>query len=334
MFPDEEFSFNQHCSPYSMANGYGKATAYVNGLSVDTVAGGICQASSTLYWASLKANLATLERNAHRYEPSYIKGGLDATVYGNYGSDGSLDFRFKNTTAHPIKVEEYVDSKNYIHAVIRGTDETGIHGEPYSTNRVVTQAYKTIYQANSSIPQGTTKRDKERTGYTGANIDTYQKLVDRDGNTVSETKLYTSKYHVRDEVIYFNPADLQLWGIDPVTGIRNPAKAVTPTPAAESAQPALEPTTAPVNPEPTTGGEITAPVVTTAPTPAETVAPVETCAPESVQPSEEPVTPPEEEPLLPQAAATKPPMEYYLPVQPTPAPVPESVPEAPGSLGE
>lgn len=220
VFPGEEFSFNQTCSPYAESNGYGKATAYVNGLSKDTVAGGICQASSTLYWATLKANLRTVERNAHRYEPSYIKGGLDATVYGDYGESGGLDFRFINNTQHPIKLEGYMDANRYLHMTIKGTDTTGIHGEPYSTNRVVTQAYQTVYEADASVPRGIIKKDAERTGYTAVNIDTYQKLVDASGNTVSENKLYTSKYKVRNEVLLYNPVDAETWGIDPVTGIR------------------------------------------------------------------------------------------------------------------
>ena len=256
LFPGEEFSFNQVCSPYSMSNGYGKATAYVNGLSKDTVAGGICQASSTLYWAMLKANLETVERWAHRYEPSYIKGGLDATVYGGYGESGSLDFRFINNTDHPIKLEGYVDSKNYLHMTIYGTNTSGIHGEPYSTNRVVTQYAQTVYEADSSIPAGTTRKDSERTAYNAVNIDTYQQLVDDSGNVVSTQYLYRSSYKVRNAVILYNPGDTALWGIDPSTGLK---------------------TMAPITPPPE-GSEV--PVETTAPIesriPAESQAPVET----------------------------------------------------------
>ncbi len=229
LFPGEEFSFNQACSPYSMANGYGKATAYVNGLSKDTVAGGICQASSTLYWASLMANMETVERYAHRYEPSYVKGGLDATVYGDYGEEGSLDFRFKNSTEHPVKLEAYMDNKNYLYVNIYGTDTTGVHGEPYSTNRVLLQAYQTIYEPNDTIPQGTTRKDPERTGYNAVSWDTYQKLVDAEGNVVSETKLYTSKYKVRNAVVLYNPVDIALWGIDPNTGLQTLDPVVPPT---------------------------------------------------------------------------------------------------------
>ncbi len=228
VFPGEEFSFNALCSPYTASNGYGKAGAYVNGKTEDTVAGGICQASSTLYWATLKANLKTVERWAHSYEPSYVNGGLDATVYGDYGASGSLDFRFRNNTDYPIKIKAYVDDSNYVRVSIYGTDTTGIHGEPYSTNRVVTQYAQTVYEPNGSIPQGTTQKDPERTAYNAVSIETYQKLVDAQGNVISTQRLYQTKYRLRNAVVFYNPADAALWGIDPSTGLKTLEPVVGP----------------------------------------------------------------------------------------------------------
>lgn len=305
LMPGEEFSFNKVCSPYTVDNGYGKATAYVNGLSKDTVAGGICQASSTLYWASLKANLETVERYAHRYEPAYVNGGLDATVYGDYEEEGSLDFRFTNSTDHPIKIEGYMDDKRYLHMAIYGTDTTGIHGEPYSTNRVVTQPYQTLYEANDTVPQGTTRKDSERTGYNGVSWETYQKLVDAEGNTISTTLLYKTKYYVRNEVLLYNPADAEMWGIDPATGIRT------------------EPVVAPVESEPP---------VTETPAPSEPV--VE--PPVSTQPGDV-VLPPDGGQILPpegsgQAPESEPPAQQETPPTQDPAPSQEPAPTPGGDL--
>lgn len=301
VYPGEEFSFNQICSPYTVDNGYGKATAYVNGLSKDTVAGGICQASSTLYWATLKANLETVERSAHRYEPSYIRGGLDATVYGDYGDEGGLDFRFKNTSEQPIKLEAYMDEKNNLHVLIHGTDATGVHGEPYSANRVVTAPYKTIYEARTTIPQGTTKKDPERTGYNGVSIETYQKLVDAEGKVVEEKLLYKTRYFSRNEVIFFNPADIWSLNIDPVTGEKLETQApATEAPTEENPEEAGNQPTAPVE---------SAPAVTGEPGP-ETPPAVESYAPGLLTPPPEPI----------------------LPSQPTPAPYDPNEPMLPPGL--
>lgn len=304
VFPGDTFSFNAVCSPYSTSNGYGKAGAYVNGKTVDTTAGGICQASSTLYWSTLKANLETVERHAHRYEPNYIKGGLDATVYGDAGTSGSLDFQFKNNTDYPVKIEAYVDSDNYVRVAVYGTDATGIHGEPYSTNRVVTQYAQTTYEANPAVAQGTTQKDPERTAYNAVSIETYQQLVDASGNVISTNYLYKTNYKLRDAVIFYNPADAALWGIDPATGLKT-LTPVTPTP--DVADPA----------ESTAPTESGAPVVSG--DPAQTSSPAETGA----------VTPPVVESRPPEETA-QPPVESQAPAaEPSAAPTPTPDPDAP-----
>jgi len=202
LLPGEEFSYNSVCEPYTEANGYGKAGAYVNGATVDTVAGRICQFSSTLYWATLRANLEVTERHNHAYYPTYIAGGLDATVYG-----GGDDYRFVNNTEYPIKLETYVDDPKNVHVKIYGTNTTGIRGEPYATNKVITKYAKTVYEANSSVPRGTLKRDPTRTAYNGVSIEAYQQLIDADGNIISTELLHKDNYRVRNAVIFYNPAD-------------------------------------------------------------------------------------------------------------------------------
>lgn len=277
LFPGEEFSYNALCGPYETSKGYGKAGAYVNGKTVDTTAGGICQLSSTLHWATLKGNLEITERHCHRYEPSYIPGGLDATVYGN-----SLDYRFKNTTEYPVKVEAYVDSKNYVHVNLYGTNTSGIHGEPYHTNRTVTQYAQTVYEPSAEIPQGTTRKDPERTAYNAVTMETYQKLVDANGKTVDTIFLHKDSYKLRNAVILYNPADAALWGIDPSTGLKT-LTPVTPTPAAT--QPPAD------TPAPT---ESQAPAVTAAPTAEPTVpVPGETQTPAPTADPNDPLLPPE-----------------------------------------
>ncbi len=60
--PGEVFSFNGVVGQRTTAKGYGEAPAYISGEIVDTVGGGICQVSSTLYWCTLKAELEVVMR--------------------------------------------------------------------------------------------------------------------------------------------------------------------------------------------------------------------------------------------------------------------------------
>jgi len=271
LLPGEEFSYNGTCEPYTESNGYGRATAYVGGKSVDTVAGGICQLSSTLYWATLKANLKVTERHCHMYFPSYIAGGLDATVYG-----GGADYKFVNDTEYPIKLETYVDKSNYVHVAIYGTNLTGIHGEPYSTNKIITKYAVTVYEPNASIPVGTTQRDSTRTAYNAASIEAYQKLVDANGNVISTTFLHKDNYRGRNAVIWYNPADAGRWGIDTSTGLQTLTPVVPPSELpAESADPNLTDPTATTSPAPTDPVVTPPPAVVTDPPAVVTPPPVE-----------------------------------------------------------
>ena len=74
------FSYNEALGERTADKGYREAPAYIAGETVDTVGGGICQTSSTLYAACLLANLEIVSRTAHRYVCSYIPHGMDATV--------------------------------------------------------------------------------------------------------------------------------------------------------------------------------------------------------------------------------------------------------------
>jgi len=319
LLPGEEFSYNGACEPYTEANGYGKAGAYINGHTVDTVAGGICQLSSTLYWATLKANLKITERHNHAYYPSYISGGLDATVYG-----GGANYRFVNNTDYPVKLEAYVDSSRYVHTILYGTNLTGIHGEPYATNKVITRKATTVYEADSSIPRGTTKKDSTRTAYDGATIEAYQKLVDADGNTVSVTLLHKDTYRHRDAVILYNPADAgNIPGNSSSQSTPSDKPSATPTPeATPTPSPTPEPTeTLPIPIEnipgmiPTTDPNFQPPMQLTQPTE----------QPYSIQDPSIPITAPSTEAPLQLTQPTEEPI--YTNPEPVYTPEPAYIPE-------
>ena len=114
--PGETFSYNAALGERTEKKGYKPAGAYVAGKTVQTVGGGICQVSSTLYYACLKADLQIVERTAHGYTVSYMPYGMDATV-----SWGSLDYKFKNNTEYPIRIEAWV-SGGQVHVKLIGTD--------------------------------------------------------------------------------------------------------------------------------------------------------------------------------------------------------------------
>ena len=57
LYPGEQFSVYEAVNPFSAENGYELAGSYENGTTVQTYGGGICQVSSTLYNAVIRAEM-------------------------------------------------------------------------------------------------------------------------------------------------------------------------------------------------------------------------------------------------------------------------------------
>ncbi len=97
--PGQEISFNETVGERTAAKGYQGAAAYNNGEVVEEIGGGVCQVSTTLYNAVLKAGLKISVRRSHTFEPSYVTPGQDATV-----SWGGPDFKFINSSSTPVGI--------------------------------------------------------------------------------------------------------------------------------------------------------------------------------------------------------------------------------------
>ena len=95
VWPGETVSFFDTCGPCGAAEGY-LIAGVVGGSGYG---GGICQASTTLYGAVVRAGLTIVERQNHTTPSTYVPIGQDAMV--NWGSS---DFRFRNDWDFPVKI--------------------------------------------------------------------------------------------------------------------------------------------------------------------------------------------------------------------------------------
>ncbi len=87
LYPGDEFSAYEAVSPFSQANGYYMAASYLNGQVVDSLGGGICQVSTTLYNAVLRAELEVTERYNHSMIVTYVDPSADAAIAESSGKD-------------------------------------------------------------------------------------------------------------------------------------------------------------------------------------------------------------------------------------------------------
>jgi vancomycin resistance protein YoaR len=117
ILPGETFSFNQATGQRTEAKGYKPAAAIAGGETFDEIGGGVCQTSTTLFNAVVRANLKIVERDPHAWPSTYVPKGEDATV--NWPN---LDFRFRNDTDQPIQLHAWCEG-DFLHTELRTTRE-------------------------------------------------------------------------------------------------------------------------------------------------------------------------------------------------------------------
>ena len=190
--PGETFSFNKVVGERTAKNGFKEALIY-NGGEVDYgLGGGICQISSTLYNAVLKANLEIVERKNHSMTVSYLPIGQDASV-----SYGSVDFKFTNSRTYPIKIVATAKA-GVITVSVLGVLEKQEYVVTFETEILETTDYKTTYEYSSSVSVG--KEEIKQVGKNGYKCSTY-KILSLGEKEVSRTLLSTDTYKSQKEII-------------------------------------------------------------------------------------------------------------------------------------
>ena len=186
LLPGDIFSFNDVVGSRSEAGGYLTAHTYVAGKVVDGIGGGICQVSSTLYGTVLKSDLEVVERRNHMFTVGYVPYGQDATV-----SYGTTDFRFKNSTGWPVKIEAGVTKNNNVFFTFVGTIEDPEKKVIITQEIVKKLPFATKYIDDPNMLEGNTSvRQEGKEGYV---VNTY-KTIKSGEKVISETKLHTSSY--------------------------------------------------------------------------------------------------------------------------------------------
>ncbi len=190
--PGETFSFNKIVGERTAKNGFKEALIY-NGGEVDYgLGGGICQISSTLYNAVLKANLDIIERKNHSMTVSYLPVGQDASV-----SYGSVDFKFTNSRSYPIKIIATANT-GVITISILGVLEEQEYIVTLETEILETTDYTSTYEYSSNIPIG--KEELKQVGKNGYKCSTY-KVLSLGEKEISRTLLSTDTYKSQKEII-------------------------------------------------------------------------------------------------------------------------------------
>ena len=103
-YPGETISALDLYGAVTEENGYAEAPGYNQGKVENVVGGGVCQVTTTLYNAVLRAELDVAYRKNHSMMVNYVYPGMDAMV----SPQDNADFKFVNSSNYPIYIEAYI----------------------------------------------------------------------------------------------------------------------------------------------------------------------------------------------------------------------------------
>lgn len=187
LYPGEEFSAYDAVNPFTEENGYYMAGSYLNGLVVESLGGGICQVTSTLYNAVLRSELEVTERFNHSMIVTYVNLSSDAAISGT-----SKNFRFVNNQKYPIYIEGYTSEDKKITFNVYGVETRAknreVVFESVEVSRTEPEGERVI--ADPSQPVGFIDVQSAHTGFVGE----LWKVVKVDGVETERTKINKSVY--------------------------------------------------------------------------------------------------------------------------------------------
>ena len=191
LYPGDELDTLSLITPFSEANGYFLAGSYLNGQVVESLGGGICQVSSTLYNAVLLAELEVTLRYNHSMIISYVQPSMDAAIAESSGKN----FKFVNNTDYPVYVEGTTSSDKKITFTLYGKETRD------TVNRQVSyesEVLETTYPdhdniiANEGLPFGYITTSGAHNGVKAR----LWKIVTENGVQVSREEVNRSTYNL------------------------------------------------------------------------------------------------------------------------------------------
>jgi vancomycin resistance protein YoaR len=195
--PGDLFDYSQIIGETEKTYGYQDAPVIVNGKLVPGIGGGICQVSSTLYNAILRAGLEVVERRNHSLPVSYVPLGLDATF-----ASGHINFRFRNNTSSYLLIRTETDN-NRLTVKLFGNAPANV------TYDVESRVVQTLpppdkYVRNPKLKAGA--RQVLQKGKPGYVVETYRtKKVD--GKPVETVRISRDTYSAQPNLIATNTGE-------------------------------------------------------------------------------------------------------------------------------
>jgi len=191
--PGDQFDFNTVVGQRTAERGFRPGGAFSGTRIIQTIGGGICQVSSTIYHALLHTEIQIDTRRNHTLVVTYLPLGMDAAVAWD-----ALDFAFTNSLDFPIRIITYREGSQF-HVRIYGTNTSDYYRIEPEGVYIGSVGYSTTYRNDPSIPTGTTS--VYTAGRVGHIVEVFQRFYDENGNLVRREFVSRDNYHPVPRVV-------------------------------------------------------------------------------------------------------------------------------------
>lgn len=187
LLPGEVFSMDAALGTRSKANGYKDAPVIMRNQLIEGVGGGVCQVTTTLYVAVLKAKLDVVERSSHSMPLGYVEPGQDATI-----AEGYIDFKFKNNKDHAFLISASVVGNRIAIRLLSKKDSLnyGVRLKSLIVERMDPPENEIV--VDPTVPDGVTEVDKR--SVQGLKVAVYRETYDKNNKLVEREKISEDVY--------------------------------------------------------------------------------------------------------------------------------------------
>lgn len=202
--PKQVFSFNKIVGSRTEKQGYKESKIIFNGRFVEGVGGGVCQVSTTLYNAAIRADMCILSVKNHSLPVNYVQPSMDAMV-----NSGTTDLKFENNSTHPVYIKAHALNNQAIiefyglpmrYQIVPESEIVDSIPPPAECDVLIDTEYK--YLPLDAI-SGQTYQVSQSKG--GLSSKAYLCYFDSLGNLVAKRHIRTDKYKAQKGLIAIAP---------------------------------------------------------------------------------------------------------------------------------
>jgi len=204
------FSFNQVVGDRTEKRGYQESKIIVKGRFVEGIGGGVCQVSTTLYNAAIRADMSIVSVRSHSLPISYVPPSFDAMV-----NSGSSDLKIQNNLKTPVFIKAYTkDDRCCIefygeqlkYKIIPESETVDTLPPPDEDEEMVDTEYKYLTPeiiAQNNLVSG--DKIKVLNGKGGLLSKGYLNYFDKNGQLLIRKQIRTDKYQPQKGLIAIMP---------------------------------------------------------------------------------------------------------------------------------